>query len=63
MWFAVVFFCTIPSDLNSCVLSGNTSVMHTSEEECLEDARGYATVLLMQNIYARPACFKLGENA
>jgi len=62
MWFAVVFYCMLPSDVSSCTLSGNTNVMHATKEECLEDARGFAMALLEQNIYARPACFKLGDN-
>jgi len=62
MWFAVVFYCMIPTDANSCILSGNTNVLHSTEEQCLEDARGFARLLIEQNIYARPACFKLGDN-
>jgi hypothetical protein len=55
-------YCMTPSDANTCILSGNTSTMHQTQDQCIADGKAYAEKLLSDGIYARYACFQLGTS-
>lgn len=61
MWLAVVMFCTTP-DVTTCQVMANLEKLHYSEEACMADATDVATALLLQMIYAKAGCFKIGES-
>ena len=61
MWLAVVMFCTTP-DVTTCQVMANLENMRYSEKECMADATDAATAMLLQGVYAKAGCFKIGES-
>lgn len=61
MWLAVVMFCPTPNVL-TCQVIANLENLHYSEEACMADATDVATALIMQMLYAKAGCFKIGES-
>jgi len=61
MWLALVFYCVTPS-VDSCYLMANVNNLHVSEEKCYEDATAMANSIIARGVYARSACFKVGES-
>ncbi len=63
MFLAVVFYCMLPNDVNTCQAVANTENLHPTKEQCLEDAGTMAGILAQQGLYARYMCFKMGDRA
>lgn len=61
MWLAVVMYCTT-SDATTCQVIANTENLHYSEEACMADSTDVATAILLQMMYAKAGCFKLGKS-
>jgi len=40
----------------------NLENMRYSEKECMADATDAATAMLLQGVYAKAGCFKIGES-
>jgi hypothetical protein len=60
MFLAVVIACSSLS-IDSCTMMANTDNIWMTEEECAEDAVAMSNLLASQGVYARWACFKVGE--
>ena len=63
MFLAVVFYCMLPTDVNTCTAIANTESLHISKENCLNDAKTMAELLASRGLYSRYMCFKTGEGA
>lgn len=61
MWLAVVMYCATP-DVTTCQVIANTENPHYSEEACMADATEVATAIVIQMMYAKAGCFKIGES-
>jgi len=61
MWLAVVMYCTTP-DVTTCQVIANTEKLYYSGEACMADATDVETAILLQMMYAKAGCFKLGES-
>jgi len=60
MWVAIMLVCLDPSAL-SCQVIAKPEAFY-SEEDCKKEAEAVAVGMLQKNVYAVPACFKVGTN-
>lgn len=61
MWVAIMLMCYDPSAL-SCMVIAKPEAFY-QEAKCLEEAEVVASNMRKKNIYAVPACFKIGKDA
>ena len=62
MFLAVVMMCST-LEVSSCTLMANLANIWYTEEECQNDAIKVAGTILLNGYYAKPKCFKVGDNA
>jgi len=60
MWVAIMLVCFNPSAL-SCEVRAKSESFY-SEEDCKKEAEAVAASMLQKNVYAVPACFKVGTS-
>tara|TARA_R110000744_G_scaffold4403_1_gene15952 strand:+ start:149 stop:337 length:189 start_codon:yes stop_codon:yes gene_type:complete len=62
MFLAVVLVCAT-LEANSCTVMANLANIWYTEEECKTDSITMASTILLNGYYAKPKCFKVGDNA
>ena len=60
MWLAIVLACGTPY-AHSCIVYAKNDVLFATEQACKEEVDMGVAIMQAQGMYARPACFKIGE--
>ena len=60
MWLAVVLACSTPY-AQSCIVFAKQNDLFATEQACKEEVDMGVAIMQAQGMYARPACFKIGE--
>jgi len=61
MWLAVVLACSTPY-AQSCIVFAKQENLFVTEQACQEEVNMGVAIMESQGFYARPACFKIGNN-